>query len=203
MNLHISRRSILDTVLRDDNGQPRYRIETSTRNPLKDQETTISRFVPGTSGPTSGPEAQSQATRSTDAEDETDILMRGLREEEVARIEWHQVKSTVFKWYGQDPVDVGTYMPYTGILMRKRAFTATDGQSYAWKYGSTRSSLSRNDSSNTRIAQYHRRSYGIIGKAHKAYLEICPEGLNIADEIVVTFVYVERRRNQREEAARG
>ncbi|TFY53667.1 hypothetical protein EVG20_g10012 [Dentipellis fragilis] len=200
MNLHVSRSSILNTVLRDDSGEPRYRIETSTTNPLRDQETTVSRFLPGPT--TSGSEEQSHP-RSTNTDDETDILMRGLPEEEIARIEWHQVKSTVFKWSGQNPVDVSTYMPYTGLLMRKRAFTATDGQSYAWKYGSTRSSLSRNDSSSARIAQYHKRSYGIIGKTHKAYLEISPEGLNIADEIVVTFVYIERRRDQREEAARA
>ncbi|TFY53665.1 hypothetical protein EVG20_g10011, partial [Dentipellis fragilis] len=171
MNLYVSCGSILNTVLRDDSGQPRYRIETSTILGLKDEETTISRFLPGTSA--SG--------------------ARGLREEEIARIEWHRIRSTMFERPGQNPVEVDV----------KRAFTATNGQSYTWKSGRKRSSLSRNDSYSSRIAQYHKRSYGILGKAHSPYLEIFPAGLSITDEIVVTFIYVEWRRDQREKARRN
>jgi hypothetical protein len=33
---------------------------------------------------------------------------------------------------------------------------------------------------------------GIIGRKHKAYLEIFPEGMHILDDIVVTFLYVDQ-----------
>ncbi|KAA1471311.1 hypothetical protein DENSPDRAFT_880375 [Dentipellis sp. KUC8613] len=201
MNLHISRdnllttRAILNTVLRDDHGEPRYRIETSFEH-TRENETTISRFLPetGTSG-TKNPPAPS--VKGNTAE-ETDILLRSLSEQEFAKIEWHRFHPTVFKWAGKT-VEIDSYMPYSNTVMTKRAFTATDGKSYVWKLGTVRSSLTRNDgTTETPIATYHRGFFGLMGKTDKPYLEISSEGLNILDEIVVTFVYIERRRQQRE-----
>ncbi|TFY54720.1 hypothetical protein EVG20_g9592 [Dentipellis fragilis] len=180
MNLHVSRGSFLNTVLRDDSGEPHYHIETSFTKELRGRETTVSRFLPGTDAFGSG---------------------EALPEQEIAKIEWHRFKPTLFKWLGR-AVEVGTYMPYKGALWRKRAFTATDGQSYVWTYGLRRSYLARDDDTHTCIARYHRRSFDLIrGESRKAYLEISPDGLNIADEIVVTFVYIERRREQRRRRA--
>jgi hypothetical protein len=58
-----------------------------------------------------------------------------------------------------------------------------------------------NDGSGTPVARYHRKSFGIIGKAKNPCLEILEAGKGIADEIVVTFVYVEKLRMEREIAA--
>ncbi|KAA1475823.1 hypothetical protein DENSPDRAFT_874260 [Dentipellis sp. KUC8613] len=194
MNLHVSRGTFMNTVLRDDSGEPRYRIETSFTKALRGRETIVSRFLPGADAFRNG--GQSLLVTSSNTGSETDIHLRGLPEEEIATIEWHRLTPTLFKWLGRT-VEVGTYMPYKGALWRKRAFTATDGQSYVWTYGIRRSYLARDDDTHACIARYHRRSLGLIGESRKAYLEISPDGTNIADEIVVTFVYIERRREQR------
>ncbi|KAA1475820.1 hypothetical protein DENSPDRAFT_448768 [Dentipellis sp. KUC8613] len=198
MNLYVSCGWFMNTVLRDDRGEPRYRIETCTLLGLKDVETKITRFLPRTNA--SGSQGQLLVS-SVNTRGETHVTAR-LQEEEIARIEWHRIMSTVFRRPGQNPVEVDVYMPYTGLFSRKkRAFTASNGQSYIWKAGSRRSSLLRHDGS--RVAVYHHRSYGILGKAHDPFLEISPEGISIADEIVATFVYIERRRAQREKSRRG
>jgi hypothetical protein len=60
-----------------------------------------------------------------------------------------------------------------------------------------------NDGSGTPVARYHRKRFGIIGKARKPCLEILEAGKGIADEIVVTFAYVEKLRMDRERAVRS
>ncbi len=117
MNLHISRdnilttRAILNTVLRDDHGEPLYRIETSFKN-TREEVTTISRFLPeaGTSG-TNGP-----SSVKGDTAEETDILLRALSEQEFAKIEWHRFHSTLFKWADRT-MEINAYMPYSNTLM--------------------------------------------------------------------------------------
>ena len=56
--------------------------------------------------------------------------------------------------------------------------------------------LTLNDERKIAVARFHRRSYSLVGKGHKAYLEIYPQGEAIVDEILTTFVYVETRRKQ-------
>jgi hypothetical protein len=50
------------------------------------------------------------------------------------------------------------------------------------------------DGSKTRVAHSHPQSLGIVGKAHKAYIEIYPDGEDIIDIILMTFVYLEQQR---------
>jgi hypothetical protein len=52
------------------------------------------------------------------------------------------------------------------------------------------------------VARFHRKSLGIFRKARKASLEIFPTGEHIVDAIMVTFIYVEKLRKDRERAAR-
>jgi len=54
----------------------------------------------------------------------------------------------------------------------------------------------------TPVARYHRSSLGILSPAHSAYLEIFPIGEHMVDLIVVTFIYIERLRQEKEEAQR-
>lgn len=61
--------------------------------------------------------------------------------------------------------------------------------------------LTLNDERKIAVARFHQRSYGVVGKSHKASLEIYPQGEAIVDEILTTFVYVETRRDEREKAA--
>lgn len=52
------------------------------------------------------------------------------------------------------------------------------------------------DEKKTVIAEFHRPNYFV--HKQKARLDIQPEGMGMLDLIVVTFVYVERKRRQRE-----
>ena len=52
-----------------------------------------------------------------------------------------------------------------------------------------------NDDRKAEIARFHPKSHGILDKtAHGAYLEIKPEGLSIVDDILITFIWVEKQR---------
>jgi hypothetical protein len=51
------------------------------------------------------------------------------------------------------------------------------------------------------IATFHKPKWGIFSKSHLASLEIRPEGMNILDDIVTTFVLFEHNRRKRKRAA--
>ena len=51
-----------------------------------------------------------------------------------------------------------------------------------------------NDGSETVIAEYHRRSLGILNSAHDPYLRVSPQGMHMLDLIVATFILVEEKR---------
>jgi hypothetical protein len=58
--------------------------------------------------------------------------------------------------------------------------------------------LERNEEPKTEIAHFHRSNLGIVGTKHKADLEILPGGIHIVDDIVVTFVYLDKLRRARQ-----
>ncbi|KIM49883.1 hypothetical protein M413DRAFT_59206, partial [Hebeloma cylindrosporum] len=86
------------------------------------------------------------------------------------------------------------------FLERNRIFTGPDGREYMWRLGKRRckASLFVNDSAKTPVACLHRRGPGIVGHAPAASLEIFAAGKDIVDLIVVTGVYMERMRKDRE-----
>ena len=59
------------------------------------------------------------------------------------------------------------------------------------------------DASKTLVAAFHRRRLGIIGDARPASLEICPQGQHMVDLIVVTFIFVEKLRSDKERLRRS
>lgn len=100
-------------------------------------------------------------------------------------------------------------------------FTGPDGVQYRWALGaagmnpprvSSLSGLSACsalnvvklvtiDEKKTVIAKFHRAQYFI--NKRKARLEVKPEGMDMLDYIVVTFVFVEQTRREREAAAKS
>ena len=60
-----------------------------------------------------------------------------------------------------------------------------------------------NDSAKTPVASFHHRKLGIIGKARPASLEIFAGGKDMVDLIVVTGVYMEKRRKEKERALKN
>jgi len=87
-----------------------------------------------------------------------------------------------------------------GIFGRYRLFTAPgDGRSFTWIFGMWTVKLQSNDRSRTTVAQGYRSDVGLIaGKPRQARLEIFPGFEHLVDVILVTFVYAEKVRKDRE-----
>ena len=106
--------------------------------------------------------------------------------------------------------------------IRSFKFTGPDGIEYRWALGVTGMKIPRvslliapkipsalnrtfqlvtTDENKTVIAQFHRALH--FPKKQRARLEVQPEGMNMLDYIVLTFVFVEDERREREKRARG
>jgi hypothetical protein len=58
-----------------------------------------------------------------------------------------------------------------------------------------------NNEEKTMVARFSRRNLGIIGTRHPATLEITPAGEHIVETILVTFIYIEKLRKDKERSA--
>ncbi|KAI0044127.1 hypothetical protein FA95DRAFT_301689 [Auriscalpium vulgare] len=199
MELRFSRNSLFNTVLRDTQGAPLFRIDTR-KGPRKVSLTTVSRFVGGVDEPSREVLADGTSRNVTgDGASDTDILLMGLQEEQVAQIEWHYWSQSIFRIRGETK-EVKEYMPGKGVLRRQRIFTASNGQKYKWQFGCNTCWLQLDDGKDTVVARFHRSSRGFVGKAHNAYLEVVQEIMPIIDEVIMTFIWVEKRREDRQKA---
>jgi len=86
-----------------------------------------------------------------------------------------------------------------GCLGRHRAFTGPDDLEYQWILGRRVPELVRRDAARTPVARFHIWRRGFFGKApRRASLEIFPEGMHMVDLIFVTFVYIQKIRDEAE-----
>ena len=108
-----------------------------------------------------------------------------------------------------------------GMDTRSFTFTGPDGIQHRWALGAMRTSPGRvsvfpnslvspplnqaklvtSDEKKVAIAQFHRPHYFI--NKQKARLEIQPAVMDMLDHIIVTFVFVEQTRREREAAAKS
>jgi hypothetical protein len=82
---------------------------------------------------------------------------------------------------------------------------APDGREYMWKLGPTAPHLYLNDEHKTPVAKFHLpclRWFRRPGAKSCAWMEIFPEGEHLVDVILLTFIYVEKIRKDRESAAK-
>ena len=100
-------------------------------------------------------------------------------------------------------------------------FTGPDGVQYRWSLGPGGMTLPKvrvfftspvpstlncgtklvtTDEKKTVIAEFHRARY--FKKKQKARLEVRPAGMHMLDHIILTFVFAETRRREREAAAK-
>lgn len=123
----------------------------------------------------------------------------------LGEVEYNQFMSSRIR-YGGGEVVTSQYFTKTsewGAFGRDRTFTAPDGKVYKWKMGRRVPELVMDvDGKETRVAVYHRRRLGVVTDARPASLEIFPEGEHMLDLIVVTFVYIEKLRKDRENQAK-
>ncbi|KAG1754297.1 hypothetical protein EDB19DRAFT_1844116 [Suillus lakei] len=172
----LSTENVRNTVITDEQGQVIYKTDTPFK--FGGRTTTIQKIKPN--------DDQSHMR------DHFDVM---------GEIEWHKIASSKFRFRGTE-VETKAFIPRKGLLGRKRIFTGPDGRPYRWDLQFKVVVLSRDDGSRTEVARFHRATLGIIGKKRKATLEVSPEVAHMMDSVIMTFIYVEKLRRDKEEAAK-
>lgn len=176
MHLVLSAESVRNTIMTNENGQVLYK--TSTPFSIGTRTTTFYKVVP-----------------NSDPDDMQDHL------EAIGEIEWNLMGSSVMRLHGQEMM-TDTFIPRHGITGRKRTFMGPDGFSYRWDMDFRVVRLSRNDATRQELARSHRRSLGIIGPRRDPSLDVDPSLMHMLDIVILTFVYVEKLRMDKEKRVR-
>ncbi|KAF8062553.1 hypothetical protein FPV67DRAFT_1586369 [Lyophyllum atratum] len=184
MHLYLSGREAINSEYANDNGQVLYKVETPQA--LGTRTSTISMVV---------------AFDVPQRDGEPDMHNRFAH---LAEIEHHVLGSSIMRFGGQEH-QTKDFFRKEGLKNggfsrygRNRVWTASDGKEYKWLLRSLKSELVTNHSEGKTIAKSHRRGLGLIGPVSEGYLEIQPEGEHIVQEILITFIYVEKYRKEKE-----
>ncbi|KAF9445301.1 hypothetical protein P691DRAFT_762623 [Macrolepiota fuliginosa MF-IS2] len=158
MILNFSERSVSDTVLLTDSGQPLYHVSTST-------------FGFKTKIKKSGQSTQGLVTMAS----------------------MEQVfDSPVILW--------GKHINLTGenFFSMSRTFTASDGCRYKWKVEADEpmTLVTHERTGRAVVATFDRGSYGIFSKSRPMSLSVSDEYRHILDDIVVTCIFMEKKRQR-------
>ncbi|KAJ7267642.1 hypothetical protein B0H12DRAFT_118431 [Mycena haematopus] len=167
-------------------------VQYKVRTPIKVQElvSTISRRIESDI-----PRRNSGTSELGDTA--TDSGRFGL----LAELSWYMRRGapSVMRIGGKD-IDPATFFQKPKVpwyAFPQRIFTAKDGKEYLWYGGAYTTKLKLNDGSNTPVAEYKPKSVGLISKKRDASLEIFPPFEYMVDEIMITFIFVERTRHTR------
>ncbi|KAF9523184.1 hypothetical protein CPB83DRAFT_863318 [Crepidotus variabilis] len=76
----------------------------------------------------------------------------------------------------------------------ERVFRGPDSHKYVWKMSSRKSQLFRKNNSQQPTATFHCPSSGFLSGSLPVSLEIFPQGEHMIDDILTTFIYMERMR---------
>ncbi|KAI9462956.1 hypothetical protein HD554DRAFT_2027397 [Boletus coccyginus] len=175
MLLNLSSESVRSTIFTNEAGQVLYK----TSHPFKlgtMGTTTIQKIVPNAD--------------PVDMRDQFDVM---------GEIEWRLFGSSIFRINGEE-MQSNHFLPRHGITGRKRTFTGPDGRPYRWDMLFDVVVVSTD---NVEVARYHRGSLGIIGPKKKPRLDVDPDVTHMLDLIILTFVYVEKLRMDKERASRN
>ncbi|KAL4065945.1 hypothetical protein V8B97DRAFT_1066417 [Scleroderma yunnanense] len=173
MRLTLSSESVRNTVMTNEDGQVLYRTSTPFR--LGVRTTTIFKVVP-----------------NTNPSDMQDHL------EAIGEIKWHLFGPSMMRLNGRE-MNTDQFIPRHGFTGRKRTFMGPDARSYRWDMLYNVVVLSHNDDTRRELARSHRRSLGIIGPRREPSLDIHSDLMPMLDTVVLTFVYVEKLRMDKEE----
>ncbi|KAJ7142142.1 hypothetical protein C8R43DRAFT_582603 [Mycena crocata] len=187
MRLVLTTGSPANAIYTDATGAPRYKVNTPFK--LSHRTTAISRAIEG------------EIPRRNSWSDNVDEEQRFAS---LAHINWRVFESSVIRFRGSELATRDLFRKDGwGCYGRHRIFTALDGREYKWILGAYTSQLKVNDDTETVVARYRPKKLGLFSKPRKASLEILPPFEHLMDEILVTFVYIERVRKQKERAARS
>lgn len=168
MRLILTSGRIQNTIMANEDGQVIYKTSTPLR--LGKQTTTLYKVVP-----------------NTDPMDMQD------RFEEIGKIEWHLLGSSIMWLHGKE-MKTDEYIPRHGILGMKRTFKGPDDRPYRWDLESLIVVLSSNDKERQKLAWSSRRYYGVKGPGRDPALHVDPSLDHMSDTVVLTFIYVEKLR---------
>jgi len=124
-------------------------------------------------------------------------------DDEIGRIRWKCFSSDGFDFGGKVATQK-EFLPKCGKMKNSFKFTGPDGVEYRWALGAMGMNYPRlvtTDGKKTEIAKFHRAS--CFPRKRKARLEVQPAGMGMLDHIVLTFVYAEQKRRERESAAKS
>ncbi|KAF8162645.1 hypothetical protein B0H34DRAFT_692352 [Crassisporium funariophilum] len=180
MHLYLSCDSPWNTKYCTEEGQAIYKVDGSGN--LATYQINVRRIIPATIDPYG------------------DDLDEALRDSfaHLATIDYRTFHSTRIRYADRD-LPTGEWFKKKGWGWhgRNRIFEGPDGREYTWKMFSAVCKLFVNDATQTPVACFH-RSKGLFNNARPASLEILAEGEHMVDLIVVTFLYMEKMRDQRE-----
>ncbi|KAF8352176.1 hypothetical protein F5887DRAFT_912733 [Amanita rubescens] len=217
MHLYLTKRSHLNSSYVNNDGKVLYKVETPYR--LVGLASTIKSALPGDIG-APGPNRMSETsphdqTSDNDVEgdveydvvpnddDENDIEHEEtelqVRFAHLAGVKFNRITSSVIRFRGEE-YETRKFFTRKEWHGRHRAFIGPDGLEYLWILGRRVPELVRRDEARTPVARFHRRR--LFGKARRApeSLEIFSEGMHMVDFILVTFVYIQKIRNDKERA---
>jgi len=150
---------------------------------------------------------------------EVDMQDRFVR---LATIEWKKIASSRLRWLGENglghrELETHKFLKATSVTQRTREFTAYDGRRYCWILGAYVCKLfyiNEGKKSRNLIARYHRyksalfhgkeAQYGYLDFDEREYAKISRGeeiGGTLLEQFLVTFIYVEKLRRDREKAA--
>ncbi|KAG5642050.1 hypothetical protein DXG03_003749 [Asterophora parasitica] len=180
MHLYLSTRHHLNSIYSNEEGQALYKVETPSG--IASRTSSISYVVPNEGGDKSMVD----------------------RYAHLAQVDHNAVASSVLR-FGGIQYETKDYFRKEGwgAQGRNRIFTGPDGREYKWVLQSYDCNLFTNDDAKTPIAAYHQKTYGFFSKAHPASLEIFPGGEHMIKEILITFVYIEKIRKDKERGAQA
>ncbi|KAH7921062.1 hypothetical protein BV22DRAFT_756907 [Leucogyrophana mollusca] len=175
MHFVLSTSSVRNTIMTNEQGQAVYM--TNTPSKMGSRTTTVSKIRPN--------------EKKSDMRDEFDSI---------AEIEWHFFASSIFRMNGKE-VRTKDFIPSGGLQGRRRTFTGPDGKSYKWVLNFTSVSLELADGSQKNLASFQRA--GAFGQKSGAVLEVSPLVAHMLDLVIITFIYVEKLRRDKETATRN
>jgi len=225
--LRFTRNSPLRTVLVDEaTGQAKYQIDTPiklarsvtrirkfdkpTQPPLHwDDEAASDSDDDGVVGEVKEESSSDDITDKGKGKSKKDEHEEGAEPElpetsdEIARIYWKWFSSDKLIFRGRARLRT-EFLPKCGKMRGSYMFTGPDGVQYRWAlgaFGMSYPKLVTTDEKKTVVAEFHRAHY--ITKKRKARLEIQPAGMNMLDYIILTFVFAEHKRRDRETRAKS
>ncbi|KAJ3478684.1 hypothetical protein NLI96_g9588 [Meripilus lineatus] len=185
MKLFLSRNVPFNTVLSDDEGHARYAISS------------LGKYIPG---------ATTISRVSSETEDEEgdneSLSGKGLLDKPTFRddggfatLHWKILNSTTLD-YNCQVYEISSFLPRTNFLNNKRTFQGPDGVTYTWSIGGPTSCLHVQDENGVkrRVVRMQQRN---IFTGKKPHLDIDPSVLHILDLIIITWVYMETKRRER------